>query len=223
MSDYKTGYSYSPVTGELMGTEIVYKEKATGQYPCAANVVFAKPPKPGDHQAVVYDKDEHAWKLVTDYRGERWYKPDGQDGGIIERLGEVSEILAEPPEQKEHIVRSWDEKRREWQESPESGYIAENGQVRPMTPAERIQAGLDTMPEGAYIDKGEVVFYTQEELLEQGKISLDEYNEYIREMRESEYRYNTDKLGLMVLRGETTREEWLAAIQAVKDKWPYKE
>ncbi|MBR4797378.1 MAG: hypothetical protein IK040_06725, partial [Spirochaetia bacterium] len=88
---------------------------------------------------------------------------------------------------------------------------------------ERVEAGLEQLPEGCKIENGEILPKTQEELLEEGKITLAEYNEYVRQMREAEYRESTDKIGLMVLRGEATQEEWLAAIQAVKEKWPYKE
>lgn len=217
----KVGYSYSPGTGEYIGTEYVYLEKATGKYPCAANVVFTPPPACGEHEKQIWDGTD--WKIVPDHRGETWYKEDGSYGGQIEALGEVIEILKEPPEHIDHVTLAWDKEDGDWRQVAERGYKFEDGKLRELTSIERIEAGLDPMPEGAHIVDGEIVFFTQEELLEQGKITMKEYNEYIRQEREAEYRESTDKIGMMVLRGEASLEEWKAAIQAVKDKWPYKE
>lgn len=194
MDSYKIGYSYSPSTGEFINAEIVYLEKATGTYPCADNVTFKKPPEPGEHQAVIFDAKAQDWKLVEDHRGQTWYQPDGSYGGVIEKLGAVTEILKEPPEPVPGSYIVWFDD--DWKREPAEGFIQEGDKYREMT---------------------------TEELLEAGKITLAEYNEHQRQMREATYQATTDKIGLMVLRGEATQEEWLAAIQAVKNKWPYKE
>lgn len=191
--DYKTGYSYNPVTGEYIGKEIVYIEKATGKYPHAANVTFQEPPEPCDNYAVMFDKDAQDWKLVEDHRGQIWYKPDGSWGGVIKELGDVTEILKEPPEPQPGSRIKWDGD--DWKREPEDGFVIEDGKVREMTPEERLAAG---------------------------KMTVEQYNEHQRKMREFTYRTTTDKIGMMVLRGEVTMEEWQAAIQAVKEQFPYK-
>ena len=195
MDAYKTGYSYNPVTGEFISTEIVYLEKATGAYPCAGNVTFKKPPEAGEHKVLIFDKAAQEWNLVDDHRGQVWYKSDGSYGGVIENIDfDPDKILKQPPEAQPGTHVEWDG--HDWQIEPDKGFIIENGKARAMTP---------------------------DELLEAGKITLAEYNEHQRQMREGTYISTTDKIGLMVLRGEATMEEWQAAMQAVKEQYPYKE
>lgn len=221
--NFKTGYSFNSSTGELMGQETVWLEKKTGEYPHAANVTFKLPPACGENETAIYDRATDSWSKVPDHRGSVWYNPDGTPGGIITRLGEVSEILKEPPEPKEFMVIVWDYNKKDWKHEPAEGYVAEGDKVREMTPVERIEAGLDKLPERYKIKDGKLVEKMYDELLAEGKITLNEYNEHQRQMREGTYMSTTDKIGLMVLRGEATMEEWQAAIQAVKEKWPYKE
>ena len=223
MSNYKIVYSYTPVTLEFMGEEIIYQEKATGEYPRANNVVLKKPPVPGINQAVIYDKEVQDWKLVDDFRGAPWFEPSGNLGGFVEKIGEVPEIMKAPPEHVPNTKIAWDEKIKDWYHKPDKGYIYDGDLLRPMTVVERIEAGIDELPEDAKIEDGELVIKTQEELLDEGLITKDQYNEHQRKMREAGYIAETDKIGLMVLRGEATQEEWLAAIETVKEKYPYKE
>lgn len=60
-------------------------------------------------------------------------------------------------------------------------------------------------------------------LFNEGIITVAEYNAEIDRMRESEYQTYTDKIGLMVLRGEATKEEWLQAMDTIRAKYPHKE
>ena len=85
MANYKIGYSYNKETGEYVGEEIVYQEKATGAYPCADNVVFVEPPAISEHQKQVWAGQE--WSVVADYRGEIVYSVEGKPVGFVGDLG----------------------------------------------------------------------------------------------------------------------------------------
>lgn len=221
MENYKIGYTFNTTTGELLGTETVWLERATGRYPHAANVTLTAPPEAKENKARLWDGKK--WKYVPDYRGTVFYNENGFLEGTITELGEdiKGKITKRPPEIMPHHVLAWNGK--DWETPLEKGYIEEAGEVRPMTQAEKIISGIEALPEHCKIQDGEVVLKTQEELLDEGKITLADYNEYVREQREAEYRRSTDKIGLMVLRGEATKREWEDAILAVKVKWPYKE
>ena len=71
------------------------------------------------------------------------------------------------------------------------------------------------------IEGERIVPKTPYELYDEKIITLEEANEDIRMIRESCYAQKTDKMYLMSVRGECTQQEWLDAIQAVKDKYPY--
>lgn len=220
MSEYKIGYSYSPVTGEYIGSEFVYMENATGVYPHASNVVFVQPPEPGEKECPIWDGT--AWKLVPDHRGEAWYQPDGLRGGVIKRLGEVSEILKAPPEKPDHMELTWDEDKKDWNLKPASGYIADGDNLREMTQAERIEAGLDPMPDGCKVEDGEIVSKTRDDLFAEGVMTVAEYNAEVDEERAMRYRRETDKMGLMYLRGECTLEDWKMAMDKIRQELPKK-
>ena len=223
MEGYKTGWSWDLRTGELIGPETVWLEKATGTYPCAANVTFKAPPVLGDHETAVWNQVKADWDVKKDYRGMLWWNADGTPGGIIEDLGDEGKIIIEPPELAHYEKTDWENDA--WKIKLKEGWIKDkaSGEVRQMTQVEKIYAGLEEIPDGCKIADGQIVAKSMSELYDDGKVSLDEYNDYIRQMREEEYRLNTDKIGLMVLRGEATQREWQDAILAVKVKWPYKE
>ena len=225
MEQYKIGYVFLKKTGEFTGTEIVYIEKASGEYPHADNVTLVPPPKAGEHEKQVWTGK--AWKIVNDFRGLPIFNSEGIPVGYVEELGELKKdiITTPPPQKKLHEELKWDYEAREWLLTPEKGYkYSADGNVIDMNLKEKIEAGLFEMPDGyKFKDDDELIPMTQEELLEAGKITVEDYNEYVRQQREAEYKERTDKLGLMVLRGEATQQEWLDAILAVKEKWPYKE
>ena len=220
MEEYKTGYSYDRETGLYVAKEIVYLEKATGAYPCASNVTFTKPPvKEGYVARWVGTK----WELNPDHRGEIIYDKDGQPKGVVDYIGDLkkSDITKVPPVCGEHEKVTWNGD--SWDVVLDEGYVREGDSIRQMTEVERVEAGIQPMPENCKIVDGEIVALTMEELYTLGRITLADYNEYIRQERKLEYRKTTDKIGLMVLRGEATEREWKDAILAVKVKWPYKE
>ena len=220
MENYKIGYSYDVVTGEYIGEEMVWLEKATGTYPCASNVTFTKPPA---GEGCVARWVGQKWELVPDHRGEIIYTENGLPKGIVDYIGDLKngDITMEPPMCGDHEKPSWNGE--EWDILLDEGYVREDDSIRQMTQVEKVEAGIEPMPDGCKIEGGVIVPLTLDELYTLGKLTLDEYNEYIRQEREMEYRRTTDKIGLMVLRGEATKEEWEDAILAVKAKWPYKE
>lgn len=223
MENYRTGYSFEMTTGELLGTETVYLEKATGTYPCATNVTFRRPPELREHECAVWNKAKDDWDIVADFRGMSWWNADGSFGGIIERLGDVDKITEEPPKAEHYEVLQHNGDK--WEKKLKEGWIKDKGtrEIREMTQVEKIYAGLEEIPEGCKLVNGELQNKTRDDLWEEGAITIEEYNKQVQHDREREYRSNTDKIGLMVLRGEATMEDWQAAIAEVKSKWPYKE
>ena len=61
---------------------------------------------------------------------------------------------------------------------------------------------------------------TKKELYDEGKLSKEEYNLYIDELRQAAYRQETDQIGMQVLRGELDKSEWLAKINEIKRRYP---
>lgn len=225
MEKFKIGYTYSPATGEYTGKEIVYLEEATGKYPCAGNVTFKAPPKTGEHEAAVWNPAQGDWDIVPDYRGSVIYSPtSGEPIGEVVNLGHPENVIIEPPpaakphQLLEHVGGKWRlTNRQDW-------CLDEDGETwRPMTQEEKIIAGLEPMPAGYIRADGTVRPKTPDELWEDGEITAAQYNAAMEELREVAYRKTTDKIGLMVMRGEATMEEWQEAMQAIREKYPYKE
>lgn len=218
---YKTGYLFSLKTGEFLYAIKVYVEARTGNYPCGRNVTFTAPPELKENEAAIWKKPN--WEVVPDYRGKTRYKEDGSTDGVIEELGEVPEIKKEPPERKDHISLTWDKEREDWLQAPEKGFTYnDEGEIREMSQVEKIEAGVEDLPEGCKIEDGQVVLKTLDDKLNDGDISLQEYNEEIDRRREYRYQAETDKMGLMYLRGECSLEEWKAAMDKIRQELPKK-
>ena len=81
---------------------------------------------------------------------------------------------------------------------------------------------MEDLPEGCKIEDGRVVLKTLDDTLNDGDISLQEYNEEIDRRREYRYQAETDKMGLMYLRGECSLEEWKAAMDKIRQELPKK-
>lgn len=74
-------YTYSSVTGEFTGSAIANGSPLErGVYLLPANATKTAPPMAGTNEAAVYANG--AWSLVPDYRGQRWYQPDGTEVDI---------------------------------------------------------------------------------------------------------------------------------------------
>lgn len=196
MEDYKIGYDFDKSTGEFIGTETVYVEVMTGDYPHADNVTFIQPPEVKEHQKQVWTGKD--WKIVSDYRGLPWFKKDGSFGGFIDYLGDLNnEIIKEPPrcEFPEYLDYNYADKK--WNIKLQDDFVrdSETGLIREKT---------------------------KEELYDEGKMTLEEYNEYIRQAREERFTNETDKMGLMYLRGECTLAEWQSAMDKIREELPKK-
>lgn len=221
MDNYKIGYSFSIENGEYIGVETVYLEKKTGLYPCADNVTFVEPPEVGEHQKQTWNGKE--WDIVDDYRGSNIYDETGKIIGVVDFLGDVSSvIIKEPPVLADYEILSWDKVNREWVVSVKTGFIRDGENTREMTYVEKIEAGLEKLPDDMKIEGNSVVYKTIDELYNDGIIGVNEYNELITQERERRYVLETDKMGLMYLRGECTLEEWKSAMDKIREELPKK-
>lgn len=89
-----------------------------------------------------------------------------------------------------------------------------------MTEAEKVKAGLRKLSKREKLDGDNIVQKCEKELYDEEIITAEAYNAYIDMMREAAYRSETDKLGLQVLRGECSKEEWLEKIAEIKKRYP---
>lgn len=89
-----------------------------------------------------------------------------------------------------------------------------------MTEAEKVKAGLRKLSKREKLDGDNIVQKCEKELYDDGIITAEAYNAYIDTMREAAYKSETDKLGLQVLRGESSKEEWLEKIAEIKKRYP---
>jgi len=92
-----------------------------------------------------------------------------------------------------------------------------------MSEAEKVAAGLIQLKPDEKIEGDYIVKKSKKELYDEGKISKEEYNLYIDELRQAAYRQETDQLGMQVMRGELDKSEWLAKINEIKRRYPKEE
>jgi len=92
-----------------------------------------------------------------------------------------------------------------------------------MSAAEKVTAGLIQLKADEKIEGIYIVKKSKKELYDEGKLSKEEYNLYIDELRQAAYRQETDQLGMQVLRGELDKFEWLAKINEIKRRYPKEE
>lgn len=195
MRKYKIGYTFDKLSGRFIGSEKVYEEIITGNYPCADNVVFEAPPECRENEYSRWD-------------GKTWEKHIEE--GFIEENGIIREMT--PIERIESGIDKLPE-----------GMKIENNEIIPMTPVERIENGLDELPEDMKIENGKIIPKSIDDYYKEGKITVAEYNAEIDRIREAEYQKHTDKIGLMVLRGEKTMNEWISAMEKIRTKYPKKD
>jgi len=220
MTNNKTGYVFSKETGEYIGTELVYLEVRTGNYPHADNVTFIEPPKTGEHQKQRWNGA--GWDIVADYRGVIYYNTKGEIVGMITDLGDIEDkIIKEPPRIDTFHELSWGN--NDWNITLKKDCIEKDGMIRYMIQPERILAGLEELPDNMKIVDGEVFFKDRDDLFNEGKMTIEEYNKEVDEERQLRFSAETDKMGLMYLRGECTKEEWVAAMDKIREELPKKE
>jgi len=83
-----------------------------------------------------------------------------------------------------------------------------------------VKAGLKTLKDDEKIENDYIISKTKKELYEEGKLSKEEYNHFIDEVRQSEYAREADPLGLQVLRGDVEKSVWLEKIEEIKKRYP---
>lgn len=104
---------------------------------------------------------------------------------------------------------------------PEGKKLNEAGtDFKDMTEAEKVEAGLKTLKDDEKIENGQIVPKTKKELYDEGKLSKEEYNAYIDELRQAAYSRETDPLGMQVLRGDLDKAVWLEKIAEIKKRYP---
>ena len=89
-----------------------------------------------------------------------------------------------------------------------------------MSEAEKVEAGLKTLKDDEKIENGQIVKKTKKELYDEGKLSKEDYNLYIDELRQSAYAREADPLGMQVLRGDIEKAVWLEKIAEIKARYP---
>ena len=85
-----------------------------------------------------------------------------------------------------------------------------------MTEAEKVAAGLIQLKADEKIEGDYIVKKSKKELYDEGKLSKEEYNLYIDNLRQAAYRQEADPLGMQALRGDIDKAEWLAKIAEIK-------
>lgn len=89
-----------------------------------------------------------------------------------------------------------------------------------MTEAEKVAAGIIQLKPDEKIEGDYIVKKSKKELYDEGKLSKEEYNLYIDNLRQAAYKQESDPLGMQVLRGELDKSEWLAKIAEIKQRHP---
>lgn len=89
-----------------------------------------------------------------------------------------------------------------------------------MSEADKVAAGLIQLKPDEKIENGAIIQKTKKELYDEGKLSKEEYNRYIDDLRQAAYSRESDPLGMQVLRGELDKSEWLTKIDEIKKRYP---
>ena len=89
-----------------------------------------------------------------------------------------------------------------------------------MTEAEKVATGLIQLKPDEKIEGDYIVKKSKKELYDEGKISKEEYNLYIDNLRQAAYKQESDPLGMQAMRGDIDKAEWLAKIAEIKQRYP---
>ena len=104
---------------------------------------------------------------------------------------------------------------------PEGKKLNEAGtDFEDLTEAEKVKAGLKTLKNDEKVEGDYVIKKTKKELYDEGKLSKEEYNLYIDELREADYRREADPLGMQVMRGDVEKNIWIEKIEEIKKRHP---
>ncbi len=101
---------------------------------------------------------------------------------------------------------------------------ADGSDFEDMTEAEKWEAGLITLEPTQYLDDDADYprSKTQEELLETGLITKDEYNEHVSNLRRYAFQNEADPLFYKWQRGEIEKQEWITKVKEIKNRYPKK-
>lgn len=103
---------------------------------------------------------------------------------------------------------------------PEGKKLNKTGtEFEDMSEAEKVESGLRILKDDEKIENGYIVPKSKKELYDEGKLSKEEYNNYIDELRQAAYAREADPLGMQVLRGDIEREVWLEKIAEIKARY----
>lgn len=89
-----------------------------------------------------------------------------------------------------------------------------------MTEAEKVAAGLIQLKADEKIEGDYIVKKSKKELYDEGKLSKEEYNLYIDNLRQAAYKQESDPLGMQVMRGDIDKSVWLTKIAEIKQRHP---
>ncbi|WP_371922712.1 hypothetical protein [Treponema sp. OMZ 788] len=106
-------------------------------------------------------------------------------------------------------------------EPPEGKKLNTDGTAfEDMTDVEKVEAGLRVLKDDEKIEGDCIVKKSKRELYNEGKLSKEQYNLYIDELREADYRREADPLGMQVFRGDVEKSVWLEKIEEIKKRHP---
>ena len=129
-------------------------------------------------------------------------------------------VFIEPPECRKHEHARWDGR---WLKCLEKGFKYVDGEIVELTLQEKVDAGIEAIPEGMKIENNEFVPKTMDDLFDEGVITISEYNSWVDAQRQIRYKEETDKMAFMYLRGECTLDEWKEAMDIIRKELPKKE
>ena len=198
--------------GEYKGTSSIQTPLSTDK----------KPPVCENHQVAVWNGDD--WIIMPDYRGVMLYSKDDPSCTYTQVVfGDLPYGYTEkvPPEIREGETAKFNDNLGDWVLQCQPGWKYVNYVPVPMNERELVEAGIIVLDEYSKIEGDNIVGKTVYELYEDGIFTLEQANKEIEGIRQSCYMHETDKLYFMSVRGECTQQDWLDAIQAVKDKYPY--
>ena len=110
------------------------------------------------------------------------------------------------------------------------GFVLDDGEtIRPMTRVERIEAGLDKLPDGLKIIDGALVAMTRDERFDTGHITAAQYNAEVRAERQARYTTEADRLYMEYVfdteSGKATDKKklWIDKVTEIKAALPLKD
>ena len=104
---------------------------------------------------------------------------------------------------------------------PEGKKLSKDGtEFEDMTEAEMVKAGLKTLKNDEKIEGNYIVKKTRKELYDEGKLSKEEYNLHIDELRRVAYAREADPLCAQFVRDEVEKSVWLEKIEEIKKRYP---